>query len=118
MEQQVQMGNKKGQSNIEVALLSFILIVLIKGSLVLFWIFTNFLWVEHQLYQGLICRAEKKATAVCKMKVLTNIKKLNKSGDFININLTGFDNKWKGSIKWKFYKWAFSIKSHLDLKNL
>ncbi len=112
------MGNKKGQGNVEVALLSFILIVLIKGSLVLFWIFTNFLWIEHQLYQSLVCGAEKRQISMCKTKALNNIKKLNKVGDFTEFKVIDFNNQWKGSIKWRFYKWTFSIKSHLNLKNL
>ena len=112
------MQNKKGQSHIELLVVSFVLITLVKGILILFWIFTNFLWMEHQLYQGLICRAEKRPISMCKTKVLNQIKKLNQIGEFTEIKLAEFNNQWKGHLKWRFYKWTFTIKSQLNLKNL
>ena len=112
------MKNKKGQGVIEMILFSFALIISINLSMILFWILANKLWTEHSLYQGLICRAEKKPMIVCKQQILKNMKKLNKIGSFKELKLTNFQNEWKGSIEWEFFKKVILIKSHLNLKNL
>ena len=109
------MKNKKGQSLIEATLLSFVLILSIKGFFILFWMIVNLLWAEHQLYQGLICRAEKRPLSICETRVLNQIQKLNLTGKWSNLKITERNQQWKGFIKWKFYKWTFLVKSQLHL---
>ena len=107
--------NQKGQSLIEFLLLVLGFIASIKGVFLLFWLVTNLFWIEHHLYESLICMAEKRNKVFCKKTALNEIKKINKTGELKNINFFGSYKDWKGSIDWRFYKWDFAIQSSLNL---
>ena len=88
---------------------------LIQCTLLIFWIGINVLWMEHQLYQGLICSAEQKGIKQCKETILKQIKKLNPAGDVRSLQIKNFQNEWKGEILWHLYKISFSIRQTLSL---
>ena len=110
-----QRNSKKGQSLIEFMILSLALISLIKGILILFWIFISLIWIEHHLYQGLICSAQQKNINFCKNLSLQQIKKLNHLGVIKSLKLTHFKKHWKGEAQWHFYKQNFFIRQSLSL---
>ena len=103
--------NQTGQTLIEALVFFLALIVMTNIILILFWIFVNLLWMEHQLYQGILCVAQQKELFVCEHNVLTNIKKLNDLGDLKSLNL----KPNQGELLWKFYKQDFLIKQSLSL---
>ena len=106
---------KKGQSFIETLILALSLMLLIQGTLLIFWIGVNILWMEHQLYQGLLCTAQQKEIEQCKYNTLKQIKKLNSLGTIKSLKIKEFQNEWKGEIQWTFYKKNFYIKQNFIL---
>lgn len=106
---------QKGQSFVETLILTLTLIILVKFILLIFWVFINTLWMEHQLYQGLVCVAQQKKISQCKHTSLAQIKKLNTLGIIKSLNFKNFQNKWKGELQWHFYKRDFPIKQILSL---
>ena len=108
-------NSQKGQSVIEFMIISLAIISLIKGILILFWIFISLLWIEHQLYQGLICAAQQKNINLCERITAQQIKKLNSLGVIKSLKLKKFKKDWKGKAQWSFYKKNFFIKQSLSL---
>ena len=84
-------------------------------TLAVFWIFINLLWLEHQLYQGILCIAQQKQKILCKQKALQEIKKLNPLGKIQNLKMKQTKKEYKGEILWHFYKKTFVIKQSLIL---
>ena len=108
-------GNPKGQGLLEALILSLALITLIYCTLLFFWMGTSLLWIEHQLYQGIVCVAEQKELNLCKQRVLKQINKLNSVGVIKALKIQNFQNQWKGEILWNFYKKDFMIQQSLSL---
>lgn len=106
---------QKGQSIVELMFISLAVIVLIKSILILFWIVISLLWMEHQLYQGLVCAAQQKNTKLCESITIQQIKKLNPLGAIKFLKIKKFKDAWKGEIQWHFYKRNFFIKQSLSL---
>ena len=106
---------QKGQSLVEFMILSLALISLIKGTLFLFWIVISLLWMEHQLYQGLVCAAQQKNLKACEAIALQEIKKLNPLGVIKSLKIRNLQKIWKGEILWSFYKKDFVIRQSLSL---
>ena len=109
---QTKTSSQKGQSFVETLIFTLTLTILVKLILLIFWIFTTTLWIEHQLYQALVCVAQQKKMSQCKHTALTQIKKLNVLGTINSLNFKIFQNKWKGELQWHFYKRNFLIKTN------
>lgn len=107
--------NNRGQGVIESAIALFAFSGFIKLMIFVFWVATNVLWAEHHLYESLICFAENRKQQVCKAKLVSQINILNKTGEFKNIKMKVFGNKWKGAMDWKFYKLNIPIRSNFKL---
>ena len=78
---------QKGQSLVETLIISLGLIALVKLSFILCWIFINILWMEHQLYQGLVCFAQQKKLEQCQYRVLRQIEKLDTLGTIKSLKI-------------------------------
>ena len=109
------LNSQKGQSLIESLILSFALITILKFILITFWLFISLLWIEHQLYQGIVCKAQQKTEILCKQKIRQEIKKLNRLGKIKQLQFFQFQNIYKGKLIWTFYKQNFIIKQSLIL---
>lgn len=109
-------AHPSGQSLIEALVISLVLIAMFQLVFFVFWIGTNILWLEHQLYQGMICTAQGKSIHFCERKALKEIQKLKSGGKVHSLKIRGFENKWKGELLWQFYKKNFFIKQNLLLK--
>ena len=92
-----------GQSVIEVLGICLSLILILKGILVVFWLTAGSLWVDHQLYQKLICLAEGRPQILCQERLIKNIKTLHPMGTLTHSQMRKGKNLWKGKIKWTFY---------------
>ncbi len=108
-------SEQTGQSFVEALIFSLTLIMLIKLILLLFWIWTSVLWIEHQLYQGIVCMAQQKEANQCKQNTLKQIQKLTPLGTIKSLNIKNFQNEWKGYVQWHFYKKDFFIRQTLNL---
>ncbi|MBC6414979.1 MAG: hypothetical protein GDA46_01110 [Bdellovibrionales bacterium] len=106
-----QRGSQKGQALVEMAVISFVLIGFIQILLKLAWMFINLIWIEHQLYQAVLCLAQQKEKQICETILLRDIKKLNKGVKISSVNLS----PEKGKLLWHFYKKDFLIKQDLKL---
>ena len=92
-----------GQSVIEVLSVCLSLILLLKGILLVFWFTAGSLWVDHQLYQKLICRAEGRSQTLCRKKLIKNIKAIHPAGSVIHFQMDRGRGFWSGKIKWTLY---------------
>ncbi|MCZ0932555.1 MAG: hypothetical protein OXJ52_05325 [Oligoflexia bacterium] len=105
----------KGQSLVEALILSLVLITITKIILTVCWLFISALWLEHQLYQGILCTAKQKKEVLCKQKIGQEIKKLNPLGKIQSLKIKRTQNTYKGELLWNFYKQDFLIKQSLIL---
>lgn len=101
----------KGQTLIETLILSLVFIGLTQFIMFLCWMFINFIWIEHQLYQAILCIAQQKERRVCESHLINNINKLGHLGEVSSFHI---DSK-KGRLLWRFYKYNFLIKQNLNL---
>lgn len=107
--------SQKGQSLIEALILSLALLTLFHFSLLTVWMGINILWMEHQLYQGVLCSAQQKNIKLCKGTVLKKIRNFNPLGKIKSLRITNSQKEWKGEILWRFYKKEFLIRQTLSL---
>ena len=100
---------QSGQSLIEAVVVSFLLIASLQGLFVLSWISVQKIWMEHQLYQAVLCVAEQKAKIKCESQLMQNIQSFNRLG---RLKLLFISEK-KGELVWRFYKKDFLIQQSL-----
>ena len=93
--------NKKGQALTE----ALITLPLASACFVLcLWLFHSYtqqLWMDHQLYQSLICLAKGENKSHCKNKMDQKIKSFLWVGELKNIKLDNKNGKWSGAFIWK-----------------
>ena len=106
---------QSGQSLLETLIVCLSLTSFIQFTVLLFWMGISVLWIEHQLYQALVCRAEHKGLEHCKQSFFKNTKKLSPVGTIENIKITNFNKQWKGELLWRFFKKDFLIQQTLNL---
>ena len=103
--------SKRGQALIEFSILSLAFVTVIQLLFVMAWIFINLLWIEHHLYQAILCVAQERSQPFCKGQLLREIRTLNPSADISSLNF----NSSKGELKWRFYKKDFVIRQNFKL---
>ena len=92
-----------GQSVIEVLCVCLSLIFILKVLFIVFWLTAGSLWMDHQLYQKLICLAEGRSQTLCQKRLAKNIKIFHPVGTFIPPQIKNRRNLWKGKIQWTLY---------------
>lgn len=97
------MTKPNGQSVIEVLCVCLSLFLILKGTLLVFWLAAGSLWMDHQLYQKLICLAEGRPQIICRQRLLKNIKAFNPVGVITHLQIKKGTNRWEGQIKWTIY---------------
>ena len=97
------MTRPNGQSVIEVLCVCLSLFLVLKGILLVFWLTAGSLWVDHQLYQKLICLAEGRPQTICRERLIKNIQKFNPAGIITHLQIKKEKNRWEGKIKWTIY---------------
>lgn len=105
-----------GQGTVETLILFTTLTLVFKGGLMLFWLLIGNLWLDHQLYQHLICRAQGQKEIFCMRQLLTETKKLILKESIKNIHVSQERRGvWKGSLNWKIFKVSVPITQTLKL---
>ena len=92
-----------GQSGMEFLCVFLGLILLLKGVMIVFHLTAGSLWMDHQLYQNLICLAEGRPPALCQKALMRNIKTISPAGAISHLRTGSELNRWKGEIKWTLY---------------
>ena len=93
----------KGQSVIEVSCVLLGLILALKGMFLVFQLTAGALWVDHQVYQHLICLAEGRSQTFCREKLIKTIIKFNPAGAVSRLQVKKGMNRWEGRVKWTVY---------------
>ena len=105
-----------GQGTVETLILFTTLVLMFKGGLMLFWLLIGNLWMDHQLYQHLICRAQGQKEIFCVRQLLMKTEKLISKENIKDIQVIHQSrNVWKGSLNWKIFKFSIPIKQTLEL---
>ena len=107
--------NQKGQALIETVVITLTWFLLIKGMVMMFILVSSSLWIQHSLYQGLVCLAEGRNAPRCKESLSADIKKWIPLGKINDVNLRGNFKHWSGTLNWNFHKWKWNFKERLDL---
>lgn len=108
-------NNKTGQGSLETFVFLAVLILIVKGGLMLFWLLAGQLWLDHQLYQHLICRAKGRSEILCTKKLLKEVKKFTRIGSIKDIESIHFDNNWRGSLNWNMGGISLPVRQTLKL---
>lgn len=81
----------------------------------LFWILTGYIWMDHQLYQHLICRAKGHSEIFCAKKLMVEAEKFTPNGTIANVKAVYLNGIWKGSLNWNIQRISIPIKQTLKL---
>ena len=96
---------------LEFLFISIVFISIIHFIFVLAWLFINKIWIEHHLYQAIVCVAEEREKSFCSNRLLKNIKSLNPKSEIKDLTF----NKTQGEIIWRFYNKDFVIRQNFKL---
>ena len=99
----------------EALVLCLALSFLIQALFLLFWTAVSFIFIEHQLYQGVLCAVRGENPQSCKSKVLARIRKFHPVGKTLSIKINTSQKGGKGLIQWRFLKTDFFIKQTVQL---
>lgn len=100
---------------IETLILSFTLIGVVYFSCVYIWIVSSILWMEHQVYQGIVCVAQQREIKQCKDTAIKYIKRFTSLGEINSLTIKKRYNHWEGYILWNFYNKNFFIRQSFYL---
>ena len=81
----------------------------------LFWLLAGHLWMDHQFYQHLICRAQGQREVLCAEKLLKESKKFIFAGAVKNIKISRENDIWKGSLNWNIKGFSIPVTQTLKL---
>ena len=101
--------SERGQSLIEFFILFVFLGLCLPTLLSVSWLLIQKTWIEHQLYQAIVCMAEQHPKIHCESQLREKIKALGHLGELKSLSLS----KKKGELVWSFYKQDFTIKQNL-----
>ena len=107
---------KRGQAIIEMLVILLFLTSILFSILQLSFIFGARSYVNHQLYQALICMAHAEPLRRCKKELIKESEKFLVWGKIKNIRITGGKTKWKGKLILEIYPWKIKIKQNINLR--
>ncbi len=82
-----------------------------------FHLHAQYLWMDHHLYQSLVCLAKGKNKADCENQMERKIKKFLWAGKLKDIQFHKKGEKqWKGSFTWSAPFWRVRLTETLNLK--
>ena len=84
----------------------------------LFFAYTQKIWMDHQLYQSLICLAQGENKTHCKQKMKKKIKIFLWTGKLKNIQLHKKTQQWKGTFTWETHFWKIPFQQTLNKGSL
>lgn len=84
--------------------------------LLFFHVHAQHLWMDHQLYQSLICLAKGQPKRHCENQMEKKIANFLWTGKLQNIQLYKKQNEWKGSFIWNTRFWKIQFRQRLHLK--
>ena len=106
---------QSGQAVIEMIIVLPLITSCFILCLLFFHVHAQYLWMDHQLYQSLICLARGKTKLSCETQMKKKIKSFLWTGKLENIQLHSGDKKWKGSFIWKAGFWQIKFKKQINL---
>ena len=102
----------KGQTIIEALLVLPLAGACFIVCLLFFHVYAQYLWMDHHLYQALICLAKEGHN--CKDNMTQKIKSFLDIGQLKNIQFKITENKWSGSFIWETSFWTIPLKKNLS----
>ena len=104
-----------GQALIETLILLPLVCSCFILSLLFFHVHAQQLWIDHQLYQSLICLAKGKTKINCKNQMEKKIKTFLWIGKLKNIQLYKGENEWRGLFTWETGFWQIQFRKKFEL---
>ena len=105
----------KGQILIESLILLPLTSACLILSLLFFFLYSQYLWMDHQLYQALLCSAKGRSSAVCTYQMQKKIKSFLWMGHITNIQIKKSFSGFKGFFIWKHPFWNLSFQKEIRL---
>ncbi len=81
-----------------------------------FHVHAQHLWMDHQLYQSLVCLAKGQTKPHCENQMEKKIETFLWTGRLQNIQFYKKENEWKGSFIWNTKFWRIQFRQKLQLK--
>ena len=88
---------------IEALCILLALIFTLKGMFLVFQIAAGAVYVDHRLYQHLICLAEGRSQTFCRKRLTDSIVKFNPAGAVSHLQVKQRPNRYEGKVKWTVY---------------
>ena len=111
MQKMITLNKKSGQALIETLLVLPLICFCFSVCLLSFHAHAQYLWMDHHLYQALICLSKGKKD--CKDNMTKKIKSFLWVGDLNNIQFKTTESKWSGTFTWQTLLWKIPFKKHL-----
>lgn len=94
--------NQNGQTLIEASIVIVPLFFILKSFLFVIFIFGQSFWIDHKLYQHLICLAEGRGLK-CEMNLKKNFKMLNAENILEHLKIVNNNSTWFAKTHLDFY---------------
>lgn len=107
--------NQEGQALVETTVVISAMFLLTKFIIVLFVIIFSSIWIQHSLYQALICLAEGRSQSYCEKNLTSSINNILPFGQTQDIKWIRNAREWKGSLNWQFYNKNWNFKQEFIL---
>ena len=111
---------KKKKHSGQVLLETLILLPLTGACFILcllfFHVHAQHLWMDHQLYQALICLSKGKTKPKCENQMNKKIKAFLWTGKLNNIQFKKKEREWTGFFTWETGFWRIRFRKKLNLK--
>jgi hypothetical protein len=105
----------KGQVLLEALILLPLISTCFILCLLFFHVHAQHLWMDHQLYQSLICLSKGETRQHCKRKMEKKIKSFLWMGRLNNIQFKKGGNVWAGSFNWEGGFWKIRFRKRINL---
>ena len=105
----------KGQAVIEAAIVLPAGAMVLTMCLFLSHAYMQRIWVDHHLYQALLCSAARQPLSHCREVLVKKIKTFLWLGKIKKISIKGGGNQWKGKVILQDVYGRFSYRSQIHL---
>ena len=108
--------DQSGQALIETVVLFPLVASCFILCLLFFNVYAQQLWMDHQLYQSLVCMAKGHTSYTCEKKMKKKIKSFLWAGRLEETKLYKKANKWQGTFVWRTQFWRIPFRKTFELK--
>ena len=113
----MQISNNRGTALLEAVPVMLIILSLVLGLMIAFYLFFTRAWIQYQSEQALYCAAEARASFPCRSQLEGKLKKFLPWGRS-SVLLQASNNTWTVEVRWGYGQFSFHTLKELTPKHI